>query len=234
MSEPVSATDALRVMVIGAHPDDPEFGCAGTVARWAAEGREITYVLLTSGDKGSHDPELSPGAVASIREKEQEEAARDLGVRSVIFLHHPDGILVNSLDLRREVCEIIRRHRPHVVVTIDPWRLYQLHPDHRAAGQAALDAIYAAREYFIFPEQLWGGIEPWRVNEIYLFWTDNADAWVDVTGSIDRRFSALKRHASQVGDRFEHIEERFRNLARVAGEKCGHQYAEGFKRIVLR
>lgn len=223
----------MRVMVIGAHPDDPEFGCAGTVAKWAAEGKEIAYVLLTSGDKGSHDPEMSPWALASIREKEQEEAARELGVSSVQFLHHPDGLLVNNLDLRREVCELIRRKRPNVVVTIDPWRLYQLHPDHRAAGQVALDAIYAAREYFIFPEQMVGGLEPWRVSEIYLFWTDNADHFEDVTGSIDRRFAALKHHVSQVGERFDRIEERFRNMARLVGEKCGHPYAEGFKRIVL-
>ena len=139
---------------------------------------------------------------------------------------------MNNLDLRREVCEIIRRHRPNVVLAIDPWRPYQLHPDHRAAGQAALDAIYAAREYFIFPEQLVGGTEPWRVSDIYLYWTDNADTWVDVTGSFDLRMSALKRHASQIGDRFERIDERLRNMARVVGEKCGNQYAEGFKHIV--
>ena len=234
MSEAPIGTDAVRVMVIGAHPDDPEFGCAGTVAKWAQEGREITYVLLTSGDKGSHDPEMRPGALASIREKEQGEAARELGVKSVLFLHHPDGLLVNDLVLRREVCEIVRRHRPNIVLAIDPWRPYQLHPDHRAAGQAALDAIYAAREHFIFPEQMVGGTEPWRVGDIYLYWTENADTWVDVTGSIDLRMTALKRHVSQIGDRFERIDERLRNMARVVGEKCGHPYAEGFKHIVLR
>jgi LmbE family N-acetylglucosaminyl deacetylase len=220
-------------MVIGAHPDDPEFGCAGTVAKWAQHGKEITYVLLTSGDKGSHNPEMSPGEVASIREKEQEEAAKELGVKAVVFLHHPDGILVNNLDLRREVCEVIRRHRPHVVLAIDPWRPYQLHPDHRAAGQAALDAIYAAREYFIFPEQLVGGIEPWRVDEVYLYWTDNPDYWEDITSSIDRRMAALRRHQSQVGGRFDQVEERIRNWTKVLGEKPGYAYAEAFKKLTL-
>ncbi len=220
-------------MVIGAHPDDPEFGCAGTVAKWAQQGKELTYVLLTSGDKGSHNPEMSPGAVASIREKEQEAAARELGVKSVLFRHHPDGVLENNLDLRREVCQLIRRHRPNVVVTIDPWRLYQLHPDHRAAGQAALDAVYAAREHFIFPEQLVAEVEPWRVADIFLFWTDNADYWEDVTSSMDRRIAALKRHQSQLGERVDQVEERIRKNARTVGEKPGFEYAEGFKRITL-
>jgi LmbE family N-acetylglucosaminyl deacetylase len=233
MTEPETTAEPIRVMVIGAHPDDPEFGCAGTVAKWAGEGKELTYLLLTSGDKGSHNREMSPGAVASIREKEQEAAARELGVRAVIFQHHPDGVLVNNLDLRREVCEIIRRHRPNVVMTIDPWRLYQLHPDHRAAGQAALDAVYAAREHSIFPEQLVGEVEPWRVDEIFLFWTDNADYWEDVTASMDRRIAALKRHQSQLGERVDQVEERIRKMAKTVGEKPGFEYAEGFKRIIL-
>ncbi len=181
--------EPTRVLVIGAHPDDPEFGCAGTVAKWAQQGQEITYVLLTSGDKGSHNPEMTPGEVASIRETEQQAAAQELGVKEVVFLHHPDGILENTLALRREVTEVLRQRRPHVVLTIDPWRHYQLHPDHRAAGHVALDAIYAAREFFIFPEQLVGGVEPWRVQEAYLFWTDNADYWEDITASLDLRIA---------------------------------------------
>jgi LmbE family N-acetylglucosaminyl deacetylase len=233
MTDPETSAGPIRVMVIGAHPDDPEFGCAGAVAKWAQEGKELTYVLLTSGDKGSHNREMSPGAVASIREKEQEAAATELGVKTVIFRHHPDGVLVNNLDLRREICELIRRRRPNVVVTIDPWRLYQLHPDHRAAGQAALDAVYAAREHFIFPEQLVGEVEPWRVDEVFLFWTDNADYWEDVTASMDRRIAALKRHQSQLGERVDQVEERIRKMARVVGEKAGFEYAEGFKRIVF-
>ena len=220
-----------RVMVIGAHPDDPEFGCAGTVVKWAQAGRKIMYVLLTSGDKGSHDPDLRPGRLAAQREEEQRAAAQELGVEQVKFLRYPDGLLENTLDLRRNLCSLIRRYRPHIVLTIDPWRQYQLHPDHRAAGQAALDAIYAAREWYIFPEQLVQDVEPWRVKEVYLFWTGEADYWEDISTSIDARIAALARHASQVGTNVEKLSERIRQYARQAGETAGYEYAEGFKRF---
>lgn len=220
-----------RVMVIAAHPDDPEFGCAGAVLKWAQAGKHVTYVLLTSGDKGSHDPELHPGRLAALREGEQRAAAAELGVEDVIFLRHADGILENTLELRRELASVIRRHRPHIVVTIDPWRHYQLHPDHRAAGQAALDAVYAAREWFIFPEQLVEGVDPWRAKEVYLFWTENADYWEDITCCLDTRIAALARHASQVGADTEKLAERIRQRARDIGQKPGYTAAEEFKRI---
>jgi LmbE family N-acetylglucosaminyl deacetylase len=220
-----------RVMVIAAHPDDPEFGCAGTVIKWAQSGKKITYLLLTSGDKGSHEPDLRPGRLAALREDEQRAAAEDLGVDQLIFLRYPDGLLENTLDLRRRLCSIIRQHRPHIVLTIDPWRRYQLHPDHRAAGQVALDAIYAAREWYVFPEQLVGETEPWRVKEVYLFWTDNADYWEDISQCIDARIAALARHASQVGLNMEKLAERIRNRTREAGRVAGYEYAEAFKRF---
>jgi len=220
------------VMVIGAHPDDPEFGCAATIAKWAAQGRQIDYVLLTSGDKGSHDPAKRPGEVAALREDEQRAAAKALGVRSVKFLHYPDGTLENTLDLRRHLSGLIRRRKPDIVVTIDPWRRYQLHPDHRAAGMAALDAIYAAREWYIFPEQLVND-EPWRVKEIYLFWTDQPDYWEDVTESIDLRIEALLQHDSQVSGRTESLGQRIREGMQKTGEAHGYAYAEAFKLIKL-
>src|SRR5512137_3079770 len=176
-----------RVMVIAAHPDDPEFGCAGTILKWSQAGKKISYLLLTSGDKGSHDPDLRPGQLAAMREGEQRAAAQELGVEQVIFLRYPDGLLENTLELRRLLSNMIRGHQPHIVMTIDPWRHYQLHPDHRAAGQSALDAIYAAREWYILPEQLVEGVEPWRVKQAYLFWTDNPDYWEDISQHIDTR-----------------------------------------------
>jgi LmbE family N-acetylglucosaminyl deacetylase len=221
------------VMVIAAHPDDPEFGCAGTVVKWAQAGKDVIYVLLTSGDKGSHDPDLRPGRLAARREGEQRAAAADLGVREVVFLRHPDGVLENTLELRRELANVIRHHKPDIVVTIDPWRHYQLHPDHRAAGQAALDAIYAAREWYIFPEQLVEDVEPWRVKEVYLFWTDSADYWEDVSESVEQRILALKHHDSQVNGRIEDIAERIRKGTHEIGEPHGYQYAEAFKRLQL-
>jgi LmbE family N-acetylglucosaminyl deacetylase len=204
------------------------------VVKWSRAGKTITYVLLTSGDKGSHDPELHPGRLAGLREEEQQAAARELGVEQVIFLRYPDGVLENTLELRRRLCSIIRQHRPHILFTIDPWRRYQLHPDHRAAGQAALDAIYSAREWHIFPEQLVGEVGPWRVEEVYLFWTDQADYWEDISQSIETRISALARHASQVGVRMEDLAERVREWTREMGEEPGYDHAEAFKRIQFR
>ncbi|HHX44037.1 MAG TPA: PIG-L family deacetylase [Chloroflexi bacterium] len=220
------------VMVIGAHPDDPEFGCAATICKWASMGRDIHYVLLTSGDKGCHDPAVHPGQVAAQREDEQRAAARELGVRSVRFLHYPDGMLEYTMDLRRQLCELVRTLTPDIVLAIDPWRRYQLHPDHRVAGQAALDAVWAAREWYIFPEQLIDR-EPWRVKEVYLYWTDDADYWEDVTESMDKRIAALMHHDSQVNGRMDRIEERIRKTAAQVGEPHGIAYAEGFKRITL-
>ena len=229
MTEPTS--DLQRVMVIAAHPDDPEFGCAGTILKWAQAGRHITYVLLTSGDKGSHDPDLRPGRLAARREIEQRAAAADVGVQEIIFLRRPDGLLENTMDLRRELADLVRRQRPDVVLTIDPWRPYQLHPDHRAAGQAAVDAVWSAREWYIFPEQLVEGVEPWRVGQVYLFWTDHPDYWEDISCCLEQRIAALMRHVSQVGTEPEKLAERVRQRAREAGEKPGYAAAEAFKRF---
>jgi len=220
-----------RVLLIAAHPDDPEFGCGGTMAKWAAAGKEITYVLLTSGDKGSHDPNLRPGQLATRREEEQRAAAAATGVKEVIFLRHPDGLLDNTLELRRQLVHLIRRHKPHIVVAIDPWKHYQLHPDHRAAGQAALDAVWAAREWHIFGEQLQGDEEPWRTTEVYLFWSDNNDYYEDVTDAIQTRVAALICHASQVGPDHEKLDRRIRERSAKVGEEAGVPFAEGFKLI---
>ena len=231
-TETEPANDLRTVMLIGAHPDDPEFGCAATIAKWAHEGREIEYVLLTSGDKGSHDPVVRPGQIAARREEEQRAAAHELGVRAVKFLNYPDGMLEYTLDLRRHICGLIRRHKPDILLAIDPWRRYQLHPDHRVAGQVAIDAVYAAREWYIFPEQL-GDEEPWRVKEVYLYWTDTPDHWEDVTDSIETRIAALAAHSSQLRGNHEERAERIRRMARETGEPHGYAYAEGFKRFKL-
>ncbi len=220
-----------RVLMIAAHPDDPEFGCAGTVAKWAAAGREITYLLLTSGDKGSPSAEIAPGRLALVREEEQRAAAKVLGVAEVVFWGYPDAMLEYNMELRRRLCWALRKYRPHVLLTIDPWRHYQLHPDHRVAGQSALDAIYAAREWHIFPEQLRDGVVPWRVREAYLFWTGDPDYYEDITACFERRLEALARHESQLLGKAEQATERLRQLAREAGERAGCEYAEGFRRF---
>jgi LmbE family N-acetylglucosaminyl deacetylase len=229
-----AAREERRALVVAAHPDDPEYGCAATVAKWASEGCEVTYLLLTSGDKGSRDPRVRPGQLAARREREQRSAAALLGVKQVVFQRHPDGMLENTMALRREIAGAIRRFRPHILLTIDPWRLYQTHPDHRAAGQAALDAAYAAKEIYLFPEQLVEEIEPWRIREAWLFWSENPDRWEDVGCCIGKRIAALRRHASQVDDDPKRLAEGIRRSAREAAKK-GKQpftYAEAFK--VLR
>jgi LmbE family N-acetylglucosaminyl deacetylase len=233
MSDVEKAPEIQRVLVTAAHPDDPEFGCAATVAKWAAMGREITYLLLTSGDKGSHDPAIRPGQIAGQREAEQRAAAAELGVKELIFLNYPDGLLENSLELRRRLSLIIREQQPDIVVAIDPWRRYQLHPDHRAAGQAVIDAVWSAREWNIFPEQLLGERKPWRTQELYLYWAEAPDHWEDVGETVERRIAALSHHASQLGDRAATLEERVRGWLRETAKEKGMEYAEAFKRIKL-
>lgn len=231
MSEQEESLD--RVMVIAAHPDDPEFGCGGTIAKLADQGKEIVYVLLTSGDKGSHDPNVRPGQLAALREREQRAAAETLGVKDVIYLRYADGILENTLALRGQLAALLRRYKPHIVFAIDPWRHYQLHPDHRAAGFAALDAIFAAREWNIFAEQLIEDDDPWRVKQVYLFWTENADHWEDISETIDRRIAALACHVSQVGTDTAKLDERIRERAAKTGEQPQFSFAEEFKLLKL-
>jgi LmbE family N-acetylglucosaminyl deacetylase len=226
-----SEDELKRVMVIGAHPDDPEFGAGGTIGKLAAQGKEITYVLATSGDKGSHDPNVRPGQLATRREQEQRDAAAVLGVKDVIYLRYPDGILENTLALRARIAHLIRLHKPHIIFAIDPWRHYQLAPDHRAAGYAALDGLWAAREWHIFAEQLYGDEEPWRVSQAYLYWTDNADHFEDISDTIDKKIAALACHASQVGTDIKKLDERMRERSKDVGEPLGMAYAEGFKLI---
>jgi LmbE family N-acetylglucosaminyl deacetylase len=136
----------------------------------------------------------------------------------------------NNLDLRRRLCGLIRSYRPHALVTIDPWRPYQLHPDHRAAGYAALDAARGSHAWHLFPEQL-TGLEPWRVQEVFLFWSAAPDYWEDVSDYMDQRCQSLRQHPSQLRDRADAIEERVRRSASETGEPHGYAYAEAFKRI---
>ena len=195
-----------RIAVIVAHPDDAEFICAGAVARWAAEGHEITYVLLTSGDKGSDDPTMAPEQLVAIREAEQRAACNLLGVRDVRFLRYPDAMLVPDLALRRELVRVVRTVKPDVVVCQDPtvrWveQRYLNHPDHRAAGEATLDAIYpAARDRMTFPELLAEGLEPHKVCEVYLAGAKDPDVAIDITDYLPTKLAALRAHASQLGD----------------------------------
>ncbi|MGC8788036.1 MAG: PIG-L deacetylase family protein, partial [Anaerolineae bacterium] len=181
-----SETIATR-MVITAHPDDAEFTVAGTVARWVKEGWPVVYVICTDGSRGSNDPGMPPERMSPIRHAEQLEAAHILGVQTVVFLDYEDGTLQPTLELRRDLTRLIRRYKPDIVICSDPTRyfhrdMYVNHPDHRAAGEAALYAIFpSAVTRFIFPELLEEGLEPHKVGEIYLYGSAEPNIWIDIT-----------------------------------------------------
>lgn len=201
-----AAEPRKRVAAIMAHPDDPDFIFGGTAAKWAAEGHHITFVLITNGDKGSDRRDLPSHELVATREQEQRAAAAILGVHEVIFMRREDGILVPDLDLRRDLVRLIRQIKPDVVVCQDPtsWfvaKEYINHPDHRAAGQAVLEALFpAARNHRFFPELLAEGLEPHRVNEVYVAGSAESDTWIDISDYMDTKIAALRAHVSQMGD----------------------------------
>jgi LmbE family N-acetylglucosaminyl deacetylase len=193
-------------MVIVAHPDDPEFFCGGTIALWCANGTEIRYLILTNGNKGSDDPDMTPEKLAAIRKEEQQAAADVLGVKQVIYFDEPDGELEHTRGLRQRVVSEIRRYQPEVVITLDPSRYfagdrYINHADHRAAGEVAIDAIFpAARNRMYHPELLNHGLEPHTVKEVYLSGANEPNLWVDVSAVFDTKIAAIRCHASQIKD----------------------------------
>ena len=230
-----------RALAIGAHPDDAEFGAGGTLAKWTAAGTEATILVLTDGSKGSWDPSLRPSDLVRMRMNEQTRAAEALGVDSALNLSYTDGELEYTMELRAEVCLWIRRLRPDVVLTHDPWRRYMLHPDHRATGWAAIDGVVAARDHLFFPEQLAGDLTHHRPGALLLWAADEPDHYEDVTGFVDRKVAALLSHSSQAtttmegaGDSVE-ATEAFRleidDRALVTGAEAGLSRAEAFKRI---
>jgi LmbE family N-acetylglucosaminyl deacetylase len=232
-------TGPKRVAVIMAHPDDPDFVCGGTCARWAAEGHHITFVLITNGDKGSDDRSISGEELVRIREAEQRAAAAILGVQECVFMRREDGVVVPNLELRRELVRVIRQLKPDVVICQDPtsWFVaqeYINHPDHRAAGHAVLEAIFpAARNHRMFPELLAEGLETHRVEEVYVSTSHNADTWIDITEYIDHKIQALRAHVSQMGD--WDPDEPIREWNREDGKKHDPpvEYAEDFRYFKL-
>jgi len=212
-------------MAIYAHPDDIEFTVAGTVAKWARAGCDVTFVLITSGNSGTHDRKYTRKSLARVREREERESARILGVARVVFLRHGDCELVPTLALRKELVRRIRRHRPEVVLCNDPQALffgdrYINHPDHLAAGKVALEAVFPCAEM----ELLWPGAGPvHKVHAVYVSSTFSPDTWIDVTDTIDTKIAALTAHRSQLGDRdiAPYLLGRARDEARRAPKAAG-------------
>jgi LmbE family N-acetylglucosaminyl deacetylase len=233
-------------LVVAAHPDDPDFGVAGTAARLARDGHTVHYLMLTSGDAGSEDPTVPPEELIRLREAEQEAAGRILGLSSVQFLRFPDGELEPTIEVRKAIVRVMRQIRADVVLCQDPRSLvdddstYLNHPDHRAAGQAALDAAFpAAGNPSAFRDLLAEGLKAHKVKEVWLYFTggQHLNHFVDITETLEQKIDALAAHSSQIGDWAANGGLR-QEMAKWATEtasrhQLGFKYAEGFQRIVL-
>ncbi|MCU1346765.1 MAG: hypothetical protein JWL70_3031 [Acidimicrobiia bacterium] len=230
------ATPAVA-LAIGAHPDDIEFGCGATLAKWAAGGCLVHHLVLTDGSKGSWDPKIDVAALVARRAEEQRAAAAALGATgTVVMLDQVDGELNESLERRSEVAAWIRRLRPQVIFAHDPWRRYRLHPDHRHGGFLAIDAIVAARDPHFFPEQQ---LAPHRPEHLLLYEAEVADHVEDVTAWVEQKLRALEAHASQfestmgaaTADELGPFRERIRARMAEHGAAIGVEAAESFKRM---
>jgi LmbE family N-acetylglucosaminyl deacetylase len=231
-----------RGMVVVAHADDAEFGCSGTVAKWCREGWDVVYVLCTDGSKGSGDREITGQELAAIRREEQSNAGKVLGLKAVVFLDNEDSVLRPTLELRKDITREIRRHKPDILVTTYPIRSLDGrgwgigHPDHMAAGEAAMSAVFpTARDHLSFPELLEEGLEPHKVAEVWVMGHPEPDHWVDVSEDVETSIRALFEHTSQLGDDRSHeeIDEMMRKGRNNRAIGHGMDYAEAFRRIVI-
>lgn len=227
-----------RALVVAAHPDDAEFGAGGTVARWTAAGVAVRYLVVTRGEKGTDDPTVTPADLAVRREAEQRAAAAELGVAGVDFLDEPDGQVTESLHLRERITYAIRRFQPEIVMTHDPTVVFVNnewvnHADHRAVGIVTVDAVFpTARDRLNFPDHEAAGLKPWKVAELFLWSTNEANQFVDIADTLDAKVAALGHHVSQFPD-FGETERWLRARSAELGERTGLRAAEGFRRVTL-
>lgn len=232
----MNALQPKVILGVAAHPDDLDFTMAGSIAKWVHEGATAYYLILTNGNKGTHDRSLKPDQLRDIRRNEQRAAAKVLGVKEVSFCDFNDGELACNKDVKKCIVEAIREVKPDVVMTMDPSMLYSArigfinHPDHRAAGQACLDAVYPlARDHLAFPELAKKGLEPHETATVLLMNFDDANYYVDITDTLDQKLDASRAHSSQVDP--EDTIAMITDQAHDTGQKAGCQYAEGFVRI---
>ena len=236
MTLPNNWTSPQHILVILAHPDDPEFFCGGTLAKWARDGHHITYLLLTHGDKGFHDTtpvDMTSEQLIALRKVEQESAAKVIGTKAVHIMDNSDGYLVPDLDTRRSVVREIRRHKPDILVTCDPLNLFAIyginHPDHRAAGQVVLDAVFpAAGNKVFFPELLEEGFDPHMPKEVWCSLTQDPNTTIDVTETWGIKLQAILEHKSQMQD-VEKLKERFRSRRTEDSTEENPRYEEKFR-----
>ena len=224
-----------QVMVVTPHPDDAEFGVAGTVARWTGEGKDVIYVVCTNGDKGTSDTNMKPDELARIREQEQMAAAKLLGVREVIFLRYPDQTLEDTPEFRKKIVRLIRMYQPETVVTADPYRRYLWHRDHRIAGRVTLDAIFPyARDLYSYPDLLEEGLQPHKVKEVLLWGSEDSNYRSNITDTFDIKIAALRCHKSQISDNpSTRLEERMRERCKMLAQGENYELAEAFHRVEI-
>jgi LmbE family N-acetylglucosaminyl deacetylase len=228
-----------RILTVTAHPDDVDFGAAGSVAAWTAAGAHVTYCVVTDGDAGGFDPSVPRTQIPAIRRAEQTAAAAEVGVKDLIWLGHPDGRVEATLELRRDLARVIRLVRPQRVVCPSPerlWdRLFASHPDHLATGEATMCAVYPdARNPFAFPELAAEGLEPHTVEEVWIMAAPGINVYVDVTDTFPAKVAALRAHVSQETDREGRLEEWLRGWLAANAVEAGWadgRLAEGFRRI---
>lgn len=225
------------VLAIGAHADDIDFGASGSIAAWAKAGARVEYVVVTDGSKGSADQAMSPDQLVKLRRDEQQAAATLLGANADYFLGYEDGQLAVTMDLKKKLVEIIRTVRPDTVVVLDPTMVYVSeagfinHPDHRAAGQALLDAVFPlARDHLSFPDLYAKGLQPHKVAHVLLINLEKQNCFVDVSDTMDLKLEALCKHRSQIPNP-KAVRRMLQNRAEALGGQCGLRYAEGFVRI---
>ena len=228
------ADDADSILIVTPHPDDSESGAGGTIARWCAEGKKVVLVVCTDGSKGTSDRSVKPEDLAKTREAETLNAAKVYGLAGVEFLRMPDQALEDNDEFREKIVRQIRKHKPRILLTVEPDRPYLRHRDHAMAGRVALDAIFPySRDHLAYPEHLEEGLEPHKVEEVWLFRAEKPDTYVDITDYFEARQNALHSHLSQVGGRSEERDQRTRERLAETGKKIGFPLAESFKRIKI-
>ena len=228
--------DKVHVLVITPHPDDAEFGAAGTVARWVTEGKTAIYAVCTNGDKGTEDRNVKSDELTMIRKQEQIAAAKVLGVKEVIFLDYPDQTLEDTPEFRKEIVRLIRTYRPQTVITADPYRRYIWHRDHRITGQVVLDAVFPyARDFLSYPDLIEQNLQPHKVREVLLWAAENPNYRIDITEYFDKKSTALSCHKSQVGgSRLSGVKKRLKERAIMMAENEKYEFAEAFFRIEIQ
>lgn len=227
--------EPVDLLVITAHPDDAEFGAAGTVARWTRDGKKAAYVVCTNGDKGTSDRRLTPAELVKIRQREQRAACHVLGVDKVVFLGYGDQTLEDTADFRKDLVEQIRIFKPHTVITLDPYRRYLWHRDHRIVGQVVMDAVFPfARDHMAYPDLLEKGLEPHKVAQILFFGAEDINYYSDILSTFDQKLEALTCHESQIrelgnGD----LRTWLQNRCRLLAKDSEYELAEAFHRVEL-